>query len=145
MLLRRLMMEETLFLFLGLWVKCKWTLDRWMEGVVARLATPCSFGLSATSQQYFSLRTNQAPATSQQYFSLRTNQHQPSAISQTNRLQVWDQRTTKSKELGIELVCMWVIFFGSVLIDHQPNQRLITKVGDRVNITFSHRIVLVFY
>jgi hypothetical protein len=32
---------------------------------------PCSFGLSATSQQYFSLRTNQ---------------HQPSATSQTNRL-----------------------------------------------------------
>jgi hypothetical protein len=45
-----------------------------------------SFGLSATSQQYFSLRTNQPPATSQQYFSLRTNQHQPSATSQTNRL-----------------------------------------------------------
>jgi hypothetical protein len=40
-----------------------------------------SFGLSATSQQYFSLRTNQSPAISQQYFSLRTNQHQPSAIS----------------------------------------------------------------
>jgi uncharacterized lipoprotein YmbA len=46
----------------------------------------CSFGLSATSQQYFSLRTNQPPAISQQYFSLRTNQHQPSATSQTNRL-----------------------------------------------------------
>jgi hypothetical protein len=43
-------------------------------------------GLSATSQQYFSLRTNQPPATSQQYFSLRTNQHQPSTTSQTNRL-----------------------------------------------------------
>jgi hypothetical protein len=47
---------------------------------------PCSLGLSATSQQYFSLTTNQPPATSQQYFSLRTNQHQPSATSQTNRL-----------------------------------------------------------
>jgi hypothetical protein len=46
----------------------------------------CSFGLSATSQQYFSLRTNQTPAISQQYFSLRTNQHPPSATSQTNRL-----------------------------------------------------------
>jgi hypothetical protein len=46
----------------------------------------CSLGLSATSQQYFSLRTNQPPATSQQYFSLRTNQHQPSATSRTNRL-----------------------------------------------------------
>jgi hypothetical protein len=45
-----------------------------------------SLDLSATSQQYFSLRTNQPPATSQQYFSLRTNQHQPSATSQTNRL-----------------------------------------------------------
>jgi hypothetical protein len=38
---------------------------------------PCSLGLSATSQQYFSLRPNQPPATSQQYYSLRTNQHQP--------------------------------------------------------------------
>jgi hypothetical protein len=47
---------------------------------------PCLFGLSATSQQYFSLRTNQPSTTSQQYFSLRTNQHQPSATSQTNRL-----------------------------------------------------------
>jgi hypothetical protein len=46
----------------------------------------CSFGLSANSQQYFSLRTNQPPAIGQQYFSLRTNQHQPSATSQTNRL-----------------------------------------------------------
>jgi hypothetical protein len=52
---------------------------------------PCSFGLSATSQQYFSLRTNQPPTTSQQYFSLRTNQHQPSATSQPNRL--WISRT----------------------------------------------------
>jgi hypothetical protein len=48
--------------------------------------SPCSLGLSATSQQYFSLRTNQPPATSQQYFSLTTNQHQPSATSQPNRL-----------------------------------------------------------
>jgi hypothetical protein len=47
-----------------------------------------SFGLSATSQQYFSLRTNQPPETSQQYFSLRTNQHQPSATSHPNRLMV---------------------------------------------------------
>jgi ATP adenylyltransferase/5',5'''-P-1,P-4-tetraphosphate phosphorylase II len=50
----------------------------------SRLA-PCSLGLSATSQQYFSLTTNQPPATSQQYSSLRTNQHQPSATSQPNR------------------------------------------------------------
>jgi hypothetical protein len=31
--------------------------------------SPYSFGLSATSQQYFSLRTNQPPAISQRYFS----------------------------------------------------------------------------
>jgi hypothetical protein len=48
--------------------------------------TACSLGLSATSQQYFSLRTNQPPATSQQYSSFRTNQHQPSATSQPNKL-----------------------------------------------------------
>jgi hypothetical protein len=50
--------------------------------------SPCSFGLSATSQQYFSLRRNQPSATSQQYFSLKTNQHQPSATSQSNRLRI---------------------------------------------------------
>jgi hypothetical protein len=44
---------------------------------VGRQSSPCSLGLSATSQQYFSLRTNQPSATSQQYSSLRTNQHQP--------------------------------------------------------------------
>jgi hypothetical protein len=49
-------------------------------------STACSLGLSATSQQYFSLRTNQPPTISRQYFSLRTNQHQPSATSQTNSL-----------------------------------------------------------
>jgi hypothetical protein len=43
--------------------------------------TPYSLDLSATSQQYFSLTTNQPPATSQQYSSLRINQHQPSATS----------------------------------------------------------------
>jgi hypothetical protein len=49
------------------------------------IGAACSFGLSATSQQYFSLRTNQPAGTSQQYISLRTNQHQPSATSQPNR------------------------------------------------------------
>jgi hypothetical protein len=48
--------------------------------------SPCSFGLSANNQQYFSLRINQPSTTSQQYFSLRTNQHQRSATSQTTRL-----------------------------------------------------------
>jgi hypothetical protein len=51
--------------------------------------SPCSLGLSATSQQYFSLTTNQPPAISQQYYSLRTNQHQPSATSQPNRLRFY--------------------------------------------------------
>jgi hypothetical protein len=52
---------------------------------------PCSISLSAISQQYFSLKTNQSPTISQQYFSLRTNQHPPPVISQTNRL--FDGRT----------------------------------------------------
>jgi hypothetical protein len=50
----------------------------------SRVSTPvslCSFGLSASSQQYFSLRTNQSPATSQQYFLSEqiSNSHQPPA------------------------------------------------------------------
>jgi hypothetical protein len=62
--------------------------DRKAEAVKKRESSASAYllGLSATSQQYFSLGTNQPPATSQQYFSLRTNQHQPSATSQTNRL-----------------------------------------------------------
>jgi hypothetical protein len=40
---------------------------------------PRPFGLSATSQQYFSLGTNQPAATSQQYLYLTTDQHQPPA------------------------------------------------------------------
>jgi hypothetical protein len=73
------------------WVPVPWWLmDETAESNHHRRAhpqlAPCSFGLSATSQQYFSLRTNQPLATSQQYFSLRTNQHQPSDTSRTNRL-----------------------------------------------------------
>jgi hypothetical protein len=52
----------------------------------ASASSPCSFGLSDTSQQYFSLTTNQPLSISQQYSSHRTNQHQPSATSQPNRL-----------------------------------------------------------
>jgi hypothetical protein len=33
---------------------------------IEQIGAACSLGLSATSQQYFSLRTNQPPATSQQ-------------------------------------------------------------------------------
>jgi hypothetical protein len=58
---------------------------------------PCSLGLLATSQQYFSLTTNQPPATSQQCSSLRTNQHQPSATSQPNRLEM-DHNLVKATE-----------------------------------------------
>jgi hypothetical protein len=61
-----------------------------------------SFGLSTTSQPYFSLRTNQPPAISQQYFYLRTNQHQPSATSQTNKLiaaaRIRENRITQANE-----------------------------------------------
>jgi hypothetical protein len=67
--------------------------DDFPRGFVFGAGTPAyqrPFGLSATSQQYFSLTTNQPLAISQQYFSLITNQHQPSATSQANRLQVSD-------------------------------------------------------
>jgi hypothetical protein len=40
------------------------------------------------SHQPAVLFSQNKPATSQQYFSLRTNQHQPSATSQTNRLEM---------------------------------------------------------
>jgi hypothetical protein len=44
--------------------------------------TPCSLGLSATSQQYFSLRTNQPPATSQNQPTVLFSQNKPApAIS----------------------------------------------------------------
>jgi hypothetical protein len=54
-------------------------LERW-EGISAVFVW-------LISQQYFSLGTNQSSAINQQYFSLKTNRHQPSATSQTNRLQ----------------------------------------------------------
>jgi hypothetical protein len=68
--------------------------------------TPYSLGLSATSQQYFSLRINQSQATNQQYFSIRTNQHQSSATSQMNILQIssrW-QGNTKLAEPSRSLI-----------------------------------------
>jgi hypothetical protein len=37
----------------------------------------CSFGLSATSQQYFSLRTNQPPATSRNQPAVPFSQNKP--------------------------------------------------------------------
>jgi hypothetical protein len=44
--------------------------------------SPCSFGLSTTSQRYFYPRTNQPPATSQQYFS--QNKPAPAISHQPN-------------------------------------------------------------
>jgi hypothetical protein len=38
-----------------------------IEGTHAGQQAACSLGFLATSQQYFSLRTNQPPVTSQQY------------------------------------------------------------------------------
>jgi hypothetical protein len=60
---------------------------------------PCSLGLSATRQEYFCLTSNQPLATSQQYYSLRTNQHQPPA----NRTgcSSWKFRTPYFSELVI--------------------------------------------
>jgi hypothetical protein len=47
----------------------------------------CSLGLSATSQQYFSLRTNQPPATSRNQPAVMFSQNKPApATSQPNRL-----------------------------------------------------------
>jgi hypothetical protein len=91
--------KRQIFLFSGHNIKyfCTtsfFTLSSTGGGAASRHPLRCSFGLSATSQQYFSLRTNQSPSISQQYFSLRTNQHQPSATSQTNRLLI--HKTTSS-------------------------------------------------
>jgi hypothetical protein len=52
--------------------------------MASTLLAPCSFALSATSQHYFSLKTNQPSPISQQYFFLGTNQYQPPATSRTN-------------------------------------------------------------
>jgi hypothetical protein len=67
------------------------------------LARTCSFVLSATSQQYFSLRTNKPPAISHQYFFLKTNQHQPSAISQTN-IYIDGVELESTRPAGIEVI-----------------------------------------
>jgi hypothetical protein len=50
------------------------------RAIAMAMLLPCSLGLSATSQQYFSLTTKQPAATSQQYSSLKTN-HQPPAAA----------------------------------------------------------------
>jgi hypothetical protein len=57
--------------------------------------------LISHNRAVFSLRTNQPSATSQQQFSLRTNQHQPSATSQPNRLSmaIWRAKTEGKQEI----------------------------------------------
>jgi hypothetical protein len=56
---------------------------------------PCSLGLSATSQQYFSLRTNQPPATSQNQPAVLFSQNKPApAISHQPTEQAVDYRIT---------------------------------------------------
>jgi hypothetical protein len=75
---------------------------------------PCSLGLSATSQQYFSLRTNQPAATSQQYFSLRTNQHQPSTTSHLNRLMTSKGKSLNYKVIDLVESCSFHINFISI-------------------------------
>jgi hypothetical protein len=50
--------------------------------IALKLLSPCSLGLSATSQQYFSLRTNQPPATSRNQPAVLFSQNKPApAIS----------------------------------------------------------------
>jgi hypothetical protein len=50
----------------------------------------CSLGLSATSQQYFSLRTNQPPATSRNQPAVLFSQNKPApAISHQPTEQAW--------------------------------------------------------
>jgi hypothetical protein len=55
-----------------------------------REQAPCSLGLSATSQQYFSLRTNQPSATSQNQPAVLFSQNKPApAISHQPEQAVW--------------------------------------------------------
>jgi hypothetical protein len=63
----------------GLWRRVIWV-HFWYS--FPQGPTPCSLGLSATSQQYFSLRTNQPPATSQNQPAVLFSQNKPApAIS----------------------------------------------------------------
>jgi hypothetical protein len=66
---------------------------------------PCSLGLSATSQQYFSLRTNQSAATShqpneqaveRQLLAVQSLLVDADAKSETNTFELWKGRLQKS-------------------------------------------------
>jgi hypothetical protein len=67
--------------------------------IICKPIPPYSFGLSATSQQYFSLRTNQ---------------HQPSATSQTSRLFICGQESfffgafAVEGDIQIQVKDLWV-------------------------------------
>jgi hypothetical protein len=86
---------------------------------------PCSFDLSATSQQYFSLKINQPSPTNQQYFSLRTNQHQPSTTSRTNRLVI------TSKEIGHHEVQVDASMI-AIAVPREPLRRSVAAPGARI-------------
>jgi hypothetical protein len=61
--------------------------DDHLFSTIVYVHAACSLGLSATSQQYFSLRTNQPPATSRNQPAVLFSQNKPApAISQPNRL-----------------------------------------------------------
>jgi hypothetical protein len=95
------------------------------DGLNGARFTACSLGLSAISQQYFSLRTNQPPATSQQYFYLRINQHQPPVTSQTNRTLVVETGDEKNP-----------------IVPHNPHT--VAKATARLHLRFAYNLVYPF-
>jgi hypothetical protein len=94
---------------------------------LGRSASPCSLGLSATSQQYFSLTSNQPPATSQHYSSLRTNQHQPSATSQPNRLCFlpWKKEYDSNVPTGIQKMWYALLFLCLSILENNVARHFI--------------------
>jgi hypothetical protein len=63
-----------------------WRLSSPLACCVFGLFHPVSLAYQLPVSSTFLSEQNQPPATSQQYFSLVTNQHQPSATGQPNRL-----------------------------------------------------------
>jgi hypothetical protein len=78
------------------------------------LGLACSLGLSATSQQYFSLRTNQPPATSHNQPTVLFSQNKPaSAISHQPTKQAVDHITLNTPKDMFERVKV-----GKKIINH---------------------------
>jgi hypothetical protein len=68
--------------------------------------TACSLGLSATSQQYFSLRTNQPPATSRNQPAVLFSQNKPApAISHQPTEQAVEPMTTSISTSSCKATC----------------------------------------